>query len=127
MVWQVKTKWGAAKKQIVGDIKYDSHFEAGYARDLILEKAAGKIKDFKAHQPIELIHNGYLICKYYIDFVVYHLDGTIEYVETKGYQHDVWKLKWKMFCAEYEDKPNVKITLVQQGNYFKRPKIKKLR
>jgi len=107
--------------------KNDSKFEAGKARDLELLKKAGEIKDFKEQETLELIVNGYLVCTYKIDFTVFHNDGMIEYIETKGYATPTWKLKWKLFEALFSDKPNVKLTLEFQGKAWKpqRRRIKK--
>lgn len=121
-----KKRWTTAKKQIINGIKYDSKFEAGYAQELEFRKKAGDIKDFETHIKIPLIVNDELITNYYIDFIIYHNDGINEYVETKGYQTDTWKIKWKLFCALYGNDPNIKITLEQQGK-FKPPKIRKLK
>lgn len=99
--------------------KYDSKFEAGKAWELGLLKKAGKIKDFKEQVSIPLVVNGYHICIYRIDFVIEHHDGTTEYLETKGFSTDVWKLKWKLFEALYSDKPNVILTVEFQGKSWK--------
>ena len=95
--------------------KNDSKFEAGKAQELELLKKAGKIKDFNEQVKIPLVVNGLIICNYYIDFLVEHLDGTLEYVETKGYATEVWKLKWKLFEALFSQDPNVKLTVEYQG------------
>ena len=99
--------------------KYDSRFEAGVAQELELRKRAHDIKDFKEQVTIPLAVNGYHICNYRIDFVIEHNDGTIEYLEAKGFSTPVWKLKWKLFEAIYADKPNVKLTVEYQGKNWK--------
>ena len=98
--------------------KNDSKFEASKAAELALLKRAKEIKDFKEQVKIPLEVNGYHICNYYIDFVITHNDGEIEYLETKGYSTDVWKLKWKIFEALY-DKPGNKLTVEYQGKSWK--------
>lgn len=98
--------------------KNDSKFEAGKAQELELLKKAGEIKDFKEQVKLPLVVNGFHITNYYIDFVVEHNDGEIEYIETKGYATDVWKLKWKLFEALY-DLPGNKLTLEFQGKTWK--------
>lgn len=105
--------------------KNDSKFEAGKAQELTLLKRAGEIKDFKEQVKLALVVNDFHICNYYIDFVIEHNDGTIEYLETKGYPTDVWKLKWKLFEALY-DKPENKLTVEYQGKSWKpqRRKVK---
>ena len=112
-----KTKWGRAKKQVYDGKSYDSKFEASYARELTLRKKAGDIKDFEAHVRIPLEVNGFHVCDYYIDFIVYHNDDTLEYVETKGIKTPVWALKWKVFEATVGQHPKVTLTLVQQKKF----------
>lgn len=96
----------------------DSKFEAGKAQELELLKKAKEIKDFQEQVKIALVVNGFHICNYYIDFVVEHNDGEIEYIETKGYATDVWKLKWKLFEALY-DLPGNKLTVEYQGKSWR--------
>lgn len=98
---------------------YDSKFEAGFGMELEQKLKRKEIAGFDIHFRIPLVVNDYVVCDYYIDFVVYHLDGLTEYIETKGYSTPQWKLKWKLFCALYEDKPNTKISLVIQGKSWK--------
>ena len=116
MTYYVKKKWTTAKKSNYGGYTYDSGFEANYARELDLRVKAKDIKSYEKQKTLELIVNGYLVCTYRIDFIVYHNDKTIEYVETKGVAFPVWRIKFKLFEALYGDKENVKITVVQQGN-----------
>ncbi|MCK9370385.1 DUF1064 domain-containing protein [Candidatus Dojkabacteria bacterium] len=119
-----KKKWTTAQKATYKDNLYDSKFEASYAADLDLLVRAKKVKSWERQVKIPLEINGFHICNYYIDFIVYHTDGTIEYTEAKGWPSPIWKLKWKMFEALYSEKPDVKLTVVQQGN-FKMPHAKK--
>lgn len=98
--------------------KNDSKFEAGKANELALLKKTKKIIDYKEQVKIPLVVNGFHICNYYIDFVIEHLDGTLEYLETKGYATDVWKLKWKLFEALY-DKPGNTLTVEYQGKSWR--------
>lgn len=106
--------------------KNDSKFEAGLARDLELRVKAGDIKSFKEQVKIPLIVNNLVVCDYKIDFVVEHNDGTIEYIEAKGYATDVWKLKWKLFEALYSTDPNVILTVEYQGKNW-RPRLRKVK
>lgn len=123
-MWNKKYSYFKTPKVKIGDKQYDSKFEAGYGQELELRLKGKAIKYFDTHVRIPLEVNGYTIANYYIDFVVGHNDGTTEYVETKGYATDVWKIKWKLFCAIYEDKEDVTITLIMQGKQ-KPPKIRK--
>lgn len=125
-MYYVKKRWTNAKKTNYGGHKYDSGFEGNYAAELDLKLRKGVIKSWERQVKIPLDVNGYHICNYYIDFIVHHLDGTTEYVETKGWQSEVWKMKWKIFEALYSDKPDVKLTVVQQGS-FKAPKARRVK
>ena len=124
MVWTQKNNYFSTKKVKSGGKFYDSKFEAYFGIELEQKLKRGEIKGFDPHLRIPLIVNGYTVCDYYIDFAVYHNDGTVEYIECKGYPTDVWKLKWRLFCALYEDNPSIKITLEMQGKYNP-PKLRK--
>jgi len=105
---------------------YDSKFEAGYAADLKLRQKAGDIKSWESQVNLDLNVNGYRVCQYRIDFIVYHNDGTVEYVETKGYPTPIWRLKWKLFEALFSDIPGNKLTVVMQGRQ-KPPRARKIK
>lgn len=127
-MYYVQNKYYRTEKQN----GFDSKFEAGYAEELRLRKMANKndknhIKDYKCHVPIDLIVNGFKVCTYIIDFIIYHDDGTKEYVETKGYPTPLWRLKWKLFEAIYSGRPNTKLTIIMQGKQKPPKPLKKLR
>lgn len=95
-------------------IRYHSKKEAKYAQDLEFRKKAGLIKSWERQVRIELYAYGKHICNYYMDFVIYHNDGTVEYVEIKGYETDVWKIKWKLFEAMINaQEPEAILTIVK--------------
>lgn len=121
-----KKSWTTAKKQEYNGFRYDSGFEANYAAELDLRIKAKEISGYDKQVNLNLIVNNYIVCQYRIDFIVYHLDGTMEYVETKGYATDTWKLKWKLFEALYSDLPDTILTVVKQGS-FKMRKLKKIK
>lgn len=114
-MYQVKKKWTNAKGCSYRNSQYDSSFEMQYAIFLDSQQKTGKILKYERQVKIPLIVNGYLICNYYIDYLVYYPDGTKEYVECKGWATEVWKMKWKLFEALFSDLPDVKLTIVQQG------------
>lgn len=119
-----KPSYFQTKKQEFNGYQYDSKFEAAYGQELEFRQKAGDIKSFERQKNLDLIVNGYVVCQYRIDFVVYHNDDSIEYVECKGYATDVWKLKWKLFEALFTDLPDVKLSVVYQGKNW-RPKLRK--
>jgi hypothetical protein len=101
-------------KQTYDGYSYDSKFEAQYAAQLDILCKGKVIKKWERQVKIDLRIKGVHICNYYIDFVVHHPDGIREYVEVKGFETDVWKLKWKMFEALYGGKANTKLTIVRR-------------
>lgn len=110
-------------RQEYNGVRYDSKLEASYAMELDLQMKASNKSDrvknwdrqFKIQINVAWGKKGvaYLtdedglslkakgirffhICNYYIDFVVEYCDGTIKYVEVKGFVTPVWQLKWKL-------------------------------
>ena len=123
-MYYIKKKWTNSVKQEYNGFRYDSGFEASYAMELDLRVKAKDIESYERQVNLDLEVNGYVVCQYRIDFIIHHNDGTLEYVECKGYPTDVWKLKWKLFEALFCDIPDTKLTIVQQGK-FKPPKLRK--
>jgi len=123
-MWNKKYSYYNTKKITTNGTTYDSKFEAAKGMELEMLKKAKEIIGYDPHYRIPLVVNGYTICDYYVDFAVYHLDNTVEYIEMKGYPTEIFKLKWKLFCALYEDDPNVKITLEMQGKNWT-PRLRK--
>lgn len=92
---------------------YASKKEAEYAFELDCRKKAGDIKNWGRQIRIPLFVGKYKICDYIVDFIINHNDGSEEYVEVKGMELPLWKLKWKIFEATYSEKPNVRISLIK--------------
>ena len=124
MTYFQKTYFKSAKKTEYKGSIYDSKFEAQIANDIEMMKLAGEVIKWERQVKIPLEINGYLVCNYYIDFVVYR-DGETEYIEAKGYPTPVWKLKWKLFEALFT-KPENKLTVIMQGAY-RPPKLRKIK
>lgn len=79
-------------------------FEREYRAALNDLWEAGDIAGFEEQQSlvIESPLTGDLICRYLCDFKVTHLDGTIEWIETKhGHQDVFWQLKKKLMQTIY--------------------------
>ena len=94
---------------------FDSKYEAGVAEELDLLKKAKEIADYECQVKIDLRAYDKHICNYIIDFVVYHNDGTKEYIEAKGYKTEVWRLKWKLFEAQMNTlEPDSLLTIYEQ-------------
>lgn len=88
-------KYGAKKKDYNGRL-YMSKGEAGYARELELRRRAGEILDITPQFRISLDVNGYHICNYIVDFRCVMADGSIELHEYKGFETDLWRMKWRL-------------------------------
>jgi len=115
--------------------RFDSKKEANKAYELDMMKSAGEIKDWKAQHkiPINIVYeNGkpYLTdtdglelkkqkkdfdhyCNYYIDFLIEHNDGSIEYLEikSKATMTPTWKLKWKACESIFRNHPVIFLTV----------------
>ena len=102
-----KNKYGA-KKTMYRNVLYHSKKEAEYAMELDSELLKKKISAWSGQETLIIDVNGMHICNVIVDFRVVHLDGTIEYVEVKGYATDVWKLKRKLVQAVHR---NIKYTV----------------
>ena len=112
---QTFNKYGA-KKTVFNGHRYDSKFEANVAQDLDLKLRAGELKEVRRQVKIPLEAYGKHIFNYYIDFVVTHEDGHLEYIEAKGKETDLWKAKWKMLEGRLkEEDPTAEMTLIKQG------------
>lgn len=96
------SKYGA-KKTVVDGIQYHSKKEAGYGEELRLRLMGKDIKAWWRQIRLPLDVNGYHITNYFIDFVIEHTNGDIEFVEIKGYETAEWRIKWKLFEAIMSD------------------------
>jgi hypothetical protein len=110
-------KYGA-KKSTYNGYNYDSKFESQVAQDLDLRLRAGDIKEVQRQVKIPLDAYGKHITNYFIDFMITRSDGTHEYIEAKGMETDVWKLKWKMFEAKMnQQEPEAVLTVIKQKQW----------
>lgn len=82
---------------------YHSAAEARYAAHLDLLVKMGTLWDWKAQVPFPIIIRGTKICSVVIDFIVVPegTDAKPYYVEVKGMETAVWKLKRKLLLACY--------------------------
>ena len=116
MYWfKRQNKYGNKSSEYNGII-YHSKMEAGYAQELDLRVKAKDIKSWVRQVKIPLKVKGELVANYYIDFVITHNDRIKEYVEVKGFETEVWRLKWKLFEIIYKDKVRkglVKLTVIK--------------
>jgi hypothetical protein len=96
-----KNKYNA-QSATYGGYTYHSKKEKDYAVQLDWRIKAKEVKSYTRQHRLDLRVNGILICKYFIDFRVELTDGTIEYVEVKGFETDLWRLKWKLTKATFQ-------------------------
>jgi len=93
-----KNKYNA-KKQSFGGRKYDSTLEAKVAEDLDWQLKAGELIEVKEQVKIPLMVNRIVICNYICDFRVVDKYGQVKYIEAKGLELPVWRIKKKLFLA----------------------------
>ena len=94
----------SAKPTELDSIKFQSKKEARYYQGLKLLQKAGEVVFFLRQVPFDLPGN----VKHKIDFIEFHSDGTVHFVEIKGYDTPMGKLKRKQVEAIYPVKIEVK-------------------
>lgn len=100
----VRHKYGAIRTEHAGRT-YASRAEANYAKGLAARKAAGLVLFWLEQCPIHLPGN----TKYVVDFLEFHADGTTHFVDVKGMETPMFKLKKKQVEALY---PHIEIEVV---------------
>lgn len=111
--YRIGTKYGS-RKTLYNGVLYMSAKEARYAQELDLRVKAKNINSWEGQTPILLKVNDRKICKYILDFKITHNDGSEEYVEIKGFETTVWRLKKKLFEATFLLKnPSVKYSIIK--------------
>ena len=99
---------------------YDSQDEVHYLKYLQRLKAEGKILNYERGektilQPtFKFCGKTILAITYTPDFVVYHLDGTTEIVEVKGFMKEDAALKLKLFKYQLKD-TNTRLTVLTRN------------
>lgn len=94
---------------------YDSIKEANYAEELDWRIKAGEVKEWIPQYKIDIRINGKHWRNYYIDFKVILSDGSIEYHEVKGYETEVWKMKWDALLMLREEilEPHAELIVIK--------------
>ncbi len=96
-------------KTVVDGITFDSKDEAKYYDALKIRKYRGEIYNFELQPKFILVpafkKNGktYRSITYTPDFVIYHNDGSKEYVDVKGMTTQQGELRIKLFNHFYRD------------------------
>jgi Protein of unknown function (DUF1064) len=89
---------------------FDSKWESIGEQELFLRLKAREIKAYSCQVPFPLFVGSSLICTYVADFLITHLDDSLEVSERKGYMTTVARIKIKLFKALH---PEIKFTLEQ--------------
>ena len=100
----VNHKYHAIRTEYDG-IKFDSKKEAKYYLELKLRKKAGQVIQFLRQVPFHLPGN----VIYKVDFLEFHADGTVHFVDVKGMQTKEFIIKRKV--VEYLYAP-IKIEII---------------
>jgi hypothetical protein len=103
-----------AEKQTFDGRSYHSKKEADYAVQLAWLQKAGEIKEIIPQYKLDLRVNGKHITNYYIDFKVVYSDGRVELIEVKGFETDLWRIKWLLTEALLDEiESDAKLVLVK--------------
>ena len=86
-----KHKFNAVRTDVDG-IKFDSKKEANYYKELKLRKLAGEIVFFLRQVPFHLPGG----VTYKVDFLEFHADGTVHFIDVKGFSTPDFIMKKKM-------------------------------
>ena len=78
-----------ARAVVIDGIRFDSAKEGRYYGELKLRQRAGEVLCFLRQVPIHLPGQTRLV----IDFLEFHTDGSVHFVDTKGVQTETFKLK----------------------------------
>lgn len=102
-----------AEKQTFNGRSYHSKKEADYAVQLEWLRKAGEVKEIIPQYKLDIRVNGKHITNYFIDFKVVYAD-RVELVEVKGFETDVWNIKWKLTEALIDEiEPGARLVLVK--------------
>lgn len=98
MTWAGKKRHKFRAKSVEYDgIRFDSKAEARYYLGLKTRVLAGDVVFFLRQIPIHLPGKTKLV----IDFVEFHADGTVHFVDVKGMETETFKLKRRQVEALY--------------------------
>lgn len=89
-------KYAAVATEVDG-MRFDSKKEARYYATLKLRRAAGEVVQFLRQVPFHLPGGVRYVC----DFLEFHADGTVHFVDTKGVETADFKAKRRMVETLY--------------------------
>jgi len=96
-----------AKPTTADGIRFDSKLESRYYQQLKFRQKAGDLIFFLRQVPFYLPAN----VRYVVDFVEFNSDGSVEFIDCKGYDTPTSKMKRKQVEAIYP----IKIKLVTKA------------
>ena len=127
-----------SKKVTVDGYAFDSIDESKYYQALLIRKAKGEILNFEMQPKFILIPGfkkqgkTFRAMTYTPDFLIYHIDGSEELIDVKGFSTQQGELRYKLFNYFYQDK---KLTWVARNlkhgdkygfiDYFELIKVRK--
>jgi len=82
---------------LIDGIRFDSKREANYYSQLKLAESSGELLYFLRQVPIDLSAG----VKYRVDFLEFWRDGTVRYVDVKGFRTKEYLIKKKLIEANY--------------------------
>lgn len=98
-----------AKPVYIDSKRWDSTLEYKYALHLELLKKTGEILYYHDHVNIRLPGG----TKYEVDFLVFYTDGTVKYIDVKGFETDSFKIKKREVEAIYP----FEIEIIKKGDF----------
>lgn len=78
-----------AKQTINDGIKFPSKKHAAYYAQLMLRKRAGEVLFFLREAPLHFPGGG----RYVVDFIEFHADGSVHFVDVKGVKTESYLFK----------------------------------
>jgi hypothetical protein len=101
----LRHKYGAVRTELDGR-RFDSRAEAHYYLTLKLRQTAGEVVQFLTQVPFVLPGG----VRYVVDFLEFHADGSVHWIDVKGRDTQASKNKRKQVEALYAP---IKIEIVQ--------------
>lgn len=92
-----------------GDKVFSSKLEASYFRHLEVLQKTGEVLFFIRQTRFDLPGS----IKYFLDFTVFYCNGEVEFIDVKGFDTDISKLKRK----QVEDLYPIEIIIIKKGDF----------
>lgn len=92
----IKHKYNA-KRTVTNGFNFDSKKEARYYQELLLRQKSGEVLFFLRQVPFHLPGN----TRYVVDFQEFHTDGSVHFIDVKGFETSEFKLKKKLVESLY--------------------------